>query len=298
MALLTDMSKCASCGKEGNSDDMNTCNKCKSVKYCNAACKKKHRSKHKKACNRRVAELHDEALFKQPPLLHEDCPIFFLQMPTLLSGSRYMGCCGKVICNGCFFANAKRDDNKHKQLCAFCRTPISPSNEETMKRVNRRVELGDADAIFYMGVYFANGRRGLPQDWEKALELWHQAGELGNARAYCNIGSVYYYGRGVNTNKKKAKHYYELAAMKGNVVARHNLGVLDMNACRAVKHFLIAVRSGYTDSLGNIKQLYLNGIATKDDYTNALQSYQEYLGEIKSDQRDKAAAFSDEYKYY
>ena len=47
-----DISACANCGKEGNSDDMNTCNKCKSVKYCNAACKKKHRSKHKKKCER------------------------------------------------------------------------------------------------------------------------------------------------------------------------------------------------------------------------------------------------------
>ena len=28
----------------------NTCNKCKKVKYCNAACKKKHRHKHKKEC--------------------------------------------------------------------------------------------------------------------------------------------------------------------------------------------------------------------------------------------------------
>ena len=45
---------CANCGKEG-SDVTNTCNKCKSVKYCNAACKKKHRSKHKKACERYVA---------------------------------------------------------------------------------------------------------------------------------------------------------------------------------------------------------------------------------------------------
>ena len=49
VAIQDDMSMCASCGKEGNSDDMNTCNKCQSVKYCNAACKKKHRSKHKKA---------------------------------------------------------------------------------------------------------------------------------------------------------------------------------------------------------------------------------------------------------
>ena len=30
-------------------------------------CKKKHRHKHKKQCERRVAELHDEVLFKQPP---------------------------------------------------------------------------------------------------------------------------------------------------------------------------------------------------------------------------------------
>ena len=43
----TSTSTCACCGKEGSSDNMNTCNKCKMVKYCNAACKKKHRSKQK-----------------------------------------------------------------------------------------------------------------------------------------------------------------------------------------------------------------------------------------------------------
>ena len=46
---------CANCGKEGS--DLNICNKCQMVKYCNAACKKKHRSKHKKKCERRMAEL-------------------------------------------------------------------------------------------------------------------------------------------------------------------------------------------------------------------------------------------------
>ena len=30
---------CANCGKEGS--NLNICNKCKAVKYCNAACKKK-----------------------------------------------------------------------------------------------------------------------------------------------------------------------------------------------------------------------------------------------------------------
>ena len=53
-----DVSVCANCGKEGS--NLNICNKCKEATYCNAACKKKHRSKHKKQCERRVAELHDE----------------------------------------------------------------------------------------------------------------------------------------------------------------------------------------------------------------------------------------------
>jgi len=74
----------------------NTCNKCKQVKYCNAACKKKHRHKHKKDCEEHIklatakhneelkiaAELHDEKLFKQPRK-REDCPICMIRLPSL-----------------------------------------------------------------------------------------------------------------------------------------------------------------------------------------------------------------------
>ena len=47
------VSICANCGKEGD-DVNNICNKCKQVKYCNAACKKKHRNKHKKECEEHI----------------------------------------------------------------------------------------------------------------------------------------------------------------------------------------------------------------------------------------------------
>jgi len=79
VSILDNKSTCAACGKEGNSDNMNTCNKCKEVKYCNAACKKKHRHKHKKECERRVAELYDEKLFKEPPP-NEECPICYIPL--------------------------------------------------------------------------------------------------------------------------------------------------------------------------------------------------------------------------
>ena len=59
---------------------------------------------------------------------------------------------------------------------------------------------------------------------------------------------------------------------------------------RALKHYMIAAEGGKPDSLKAIQKLYTNGHATKDYYTKALRAYQAYLVEIKSTQRDKAAA--------
>ena len=61
---------------------------------------------------------------------------------------------------------------------------------------------------------------------------------------------------------------------------------------------MIAAGSGDNNSLEKIKQLFMEGYATKDDYAKALQAYQAYLGEIKCPQRDEAAAFHEMCKYY
>ena len=292
----TDISVCANCGKEGSSENMNTCNKCKQVKYCNAVCKKKHRSKHKKQCERRVAELYDEKLFKEPPPLHEDCPICFLRMPSFQSGWRYMTCCGKKICSGCIHTGGVR-----KGLCPFCRTQSPKSVKEAAERNEKRVEAGDSHAIYSLGCCYGGGMYGFPRDMDKALELWHRAAELGDAMAYTNIGASYKNGEGVETDKKKAIQYFELAALGGDEEARYNLGNVEAlagNMDRAIKHYIIAVGCGSSGSLDIIKWSYSKGYATKEDYTKALQSYQTYLGEIKSDQRDEAAAIDDEYRYY
>ena len=224
------ISVCANCGKEGN-DINNICNKCKMAKYCNAACKKKHRHKHKKQCEehvrlatQRAAELHDIELFKQPPK-EDDCPICFLLLPSLESGSRYKTCCGKTICSGC--AHAPVYDNQGNEVedkCPFCRVMAPASEEESNEMEKKRVELNDPIAIFNRGSYYFDGTNGYPQDDAKALELFHRAIDLGYTEAYCNIGFAYKYGQGVEVDEKKALHYYELAAMGGNEVARCNLG--------------------------------------------------------------------------
>ena len=132
-------------------------------------------------------------------------------------------------------------------------------------------------------------------------ELFRRAGDLGNYEAYVCIGYAYYEGEGVERDEKKANHWFELAAMRGGATARHILGINEKcegNMDRALKHYMIAVRGGHTDSVKEIQQLYMDGDVAKDDYANALRSHQVYINEIKSDQRDKAAAFHDGYRYY
>ena len=293
------ISLCANCGKgEENADSLKACTACKMVKYCNRDCQIAHRPQHKKACKKRAAELHDEKLFKQPPPA-EDCDICMLLLPSLYTGSKYKGCCGKMICSGCIHAVAKRDGGVG--LCPFCRTPTPTTDKEVVERAKKRMELGDADAMYGLGCCYADGDDGLTQDHAKASELWHQAAELGNALAYYSIGNAYYFGRGVEQDEKKGNHYWELAAMKGDTDARHNLGVLEKragNMDRIVKHYMIAAGCGDNDSLENIKQMFMNGDATKDDYAKALRAYQANLVEIKSAQRDEAAALGIAYKYY
>ena len=241
-------------------------------------------------------ELSYVDLFKQPPP-KEDCPICFLPLPSLMTGRKYQTCCGKIICSGCIHAVQMM---KGETKCPFCRVPASKTSEETVGRIKKRAEVDDANAICNLGLCYAEGTRGLPQDWGKALELWHQVGELGCASAYYSIGNAYYFGRGAERDIEKAKHHYGLAAIGGDVKGRFNLGILEEDAgnmIRALQHFMIAAGCGHDKSLKKIKELYINGHATRDDYAKALQLYQKYVDSIKSDPRDKAAEFNS-YRYY
>ena len=240
---------------------------------------------------------HDEKLFKKPPPA-EDCPICMLPIPSLVTGRKYRSCCGKRICSGCIHAVQIRDGGVG--LCPFCRAP-TPTPKEMIEQYKKRAELGDADAICNLGCDYFDGDYGMPQNHVKALELYHRAAELGHTESYHNIGFAYSNGDGVGRDEKKVVHYFELAAMGGHVTSRHNLGISEGRAGnmeRALKHFMIAAGCGYTASLENVKQLFMDGYATKDYYAKVLRVYQASLVEVKSAQRDQAAAFDNRFKYY
>ena len=243
---------------------------------------------HKKECKKRVAELHEEQLFKD--VEPEECPICLLTLPIDSNQTVFESCCGKRICIGCIYA---MEMSEGKDLCAFCRTPPETTDEEQIKRLKKLMAKGNGDAFAMFAGYYVNGSRGLPQDRQKAKELLLKAGELGCASGYYNLGVAYDKGRGVEVNMKKAKYYWELAAMNGSIHGRHNLGSVEGesgNYQRASKHMMISATAGHEGSLGAVKVCFQNGMITKDGYENVLRTYQQRKDEMKSDARDKAVA--------
>ena len=61
------------------------------------------------------------------------------------------------------------------------------------------------------------------------------------------------------------------------------------NYDRAFKHYILAARAGYKQSLDNVKIGYMYGVITKDEYANTLRAYQSRQDEMKSKDRDKVA---------
>jgi TPR repeat protein len=138
------------------------------------------------------------------------------------------------------------------------------------------------------------------QDKSKAFEYFIRGAELGSAMALYAVANAYSSGDGLEKVEKYARHYYELAAMQRHNASRCSLGIEEAKAGKyekALKHWLISCGRGSNSSSENIKGLFMKGHATKEDYEKALRSYQQYIDEIKSDQRDEAAAFHEKYRY-
>ena len=60
-----------------------------------------------------------------------------------------------------------------------------------------------------------------------------------------------------------------------------------------MRHWLISAKLGDEDSLDAIKEMFMAGDATKEQYAEALKGYQDAVEEMKSHDRDEAKEFFD-----
>ena len=217
----------------------------------------------------------------------DDCPICQLPLPVDPKQSVFKPCCLKKVCNGCILAAGKRG----MWDCPFCRTPMPEEDSQVIAMIQKRVDAGDPVAIFYLGSQYGIGQYGLEKDVTRAVELYERAAELGVKEAHHNLGVMYHEGKEVEKDTDKAFRHYEVAAMFGDVSARYALGHMEYNTGKydlALQHLLISAKLGHQKSLNGVKTLFMDGLATKDDYVGALRGYQSAIEEMKSPDRDEA----------
>ena len=84
----------------------------------------------------------------------------------------------------------------------------------------------DVNVLYEMGANYYFGRKGMPQDYAKALELFEKAAQQGHFKAQYNLGVMYRYGQGIPPNLIIAFRYYEKAAQQGYDKAQTSLGTM------------------------------------------------------------------------
>jgi tetratricopeptide (TPR) repeat protein len=283
---------CACCGIAAVDDiTLKFCDDCDLVIYCGDGCQENHRDQHEDECKKRRAELHGKHLFDQPDSSHlGECPICCLPLSLDESKSILNTCCSKPICQGCDYANKKREiEQGQGERCAYCREPLSESDEEIEKRTMERVKKNDPVALSYMGTKHSN-----EGDYARAAEYYTTAAELGDVNAQFLLGALYFKGQGVEKDMKKAMYHFEQAAIGGHPGGRTGLAIHEEDNGRmerAVKHVMIAANLGHDASLNVIKDYFMKGIVSKEEYAAALRGYQAAVNETKSAEREKGEAF-------
>ena len=290
---------CSACGKER--DALKKCAACKCAWYCDKECQNKHRREHRQECKaiKKVLEKRGGRLDvgtevdlgplgKLPP--REECPICMRVLPNHTTLQVYAPCCGKIICGGCELQHQMKNGKQTETPCAFCREPISESDEKTLAWVGKRVECNDLRAMREVALAYGYGRHGLSVDQTKCIELLRQSADLGYPQAQSQLGTFYHDGgMGLEQNYEEALKYWQKAAEGGEVLAWHNRGCFEYgndNHVAAVRHFRMSASGGYRISMENLIICFEVGLVHHGDLAEVLQAFYLARAERRSKDRD------------
>ena len=146
-----------------------------------------------------------------------------------------------------------------------------------------------------------------PQKQETPLEKSVRLAESGDVENALGLGYMYLYGQnGVETDYKKAFHFYEIAAKQNDVIALNNLGSLyfngigtEVNYGKAAELFRRAAELGSEDAAVNLAFIYLS--SKREEYLAPAIALLEQAAQANSDtatDSNNTAKFMLGYAYY
>ena len=251
-------------------------------------------------------ELEGADLFAPLPPT-EDCAICLVPLSRAKSETFYRSCCGNSICWACAVGHEESINKQNEKkgagkklafTCPFCREPVPTCLDEQFSRLQARCLKNDHEAFTLMGCRYKSGKYETPKDDLKALDYYIRAVELGSAEACNCIGGIYHEGNGVAVDKKRSAFFDQVGALRGEIVARHNIGYSEYydlgNHEIGIRHWKIAAEAGYQKSLNALRNIYnADGkrpgkeFITKEYLESTYRACHGAQMEVKSEEREK-----------
>ncbi|XP_038607460.1 protein sel-1 homolog 2 isoform X2 [Tachyglossus aculeatus] len=142
-------------------------------------------------------------------------------------------------------------------------------------------ERGDIQIQVSLGQLHLIGRKGLEQDFYKALYYFLKAAKAGSTNAMAFLGMMYLEGNAAAPqNNATAFKYFSMAANKGNAIGFHGLGLLyfhgkgiPVNYVEAFKYFQKAAEKGWPNAQFQLGFMYYYGFGVWKDYKLAFKYF-------------------------
>lgn len=153
---------------------------------------------------------------------------------------------------------------------------VEQNNETAIEYFKIAANLGHVQAQLAVGGYYY-----MKNDCVEAAKWLQMAADLGNAEALFNLGVFYTEGMGVDQDLPKAADFFYRAARRHHAEARYayadfcaqGLGV-EQDWEKAAKWFTAAAEQGHVESMFRLGQCYEDGNGVPVDFAQALQWYQ------------------------
>jgi len=192
------------------------------------------------------------------------CPIC-LEEWDVNARNVFRSCCCRKVCRSC-------QDKIGTGACPLCRLPCAETDADILAQIRRHVENEVPEAITHLGNLYRRGTLGLVKSDKKATKIWKRAVELGDVDAMIFLGEMYQKGVGVKLDKKKAERLFRMAADRGNATAQSNVAVLldsEQKFEEAFRYYALAADQGYTDAEYCLGLCYKAGEGTEVDLDKA-----------------------------
>lgn len=137
------------------------------------------------------------------------------------------------------------------------------------------------------------------KNYAEAATYYQLAIDAGHPYAACNLGNLYYNGRGVKQDYAIAADLYAQGAANGDMIAQHNLANcyysgngVTQNYKEAARWYTLAANQGYAYSQLNLGYLYFDGLGVEKDPTEAAKWFAK-----AADQGDTESQYQLAYMY-